>query len=206
MNADLIARLIEAGTPAALVAEVATELARAQASVEVLETRKAKDRERKRSKEFRGTPRNSKESAEFQESPPDGSPKEYNQTPSLAPRAKTEAKASSKSLAENEKREAIASCLRRAFPSPDGVTAEQWGAFRKQRKKPLNERSYTLLVNKLQQLAEDGWPPGEMIDLAIERGWETVFPPRNFGNERRNTPSPIDQLVAASFSARPGTG
>jgi hypothetical protein len=82
VNADLIARLIEAGTPAALVAEVATELARAQASVEVLETRKAKDRERKRSKEFRGTPRNSKESAEFQESPPDGSPKEYNQTPS----------------------------------------------------------------------------------------------------------------------------
>ena len=66
MSAALIERLIEAGTPAALVAEVAVELARAQAAVEVLESRKAKDRERKRgSTEFHGTPRNSTEGAEI---------------------------------------------------------------------------------------------------------------------------------------------
>jgi hypothetical protein len=71
-------------------------------------------------------------------------------------------------------------CEARArFAPPDGVSDEQWAAFRKQRKKPINERSYALLTNKLQSLAEAGWPPGEMIDLAIERGWETVFEPRN---------------------------
>ncbi len=71
---------------------------------------------------------------------------------------------------------------RAKFAAPDGVTAEQWKAFRQQRKKPLNERSYALLCNKLVDLAEAGWPPGEMIDLAIERGWETVFEPKDQGN------------------------
>lgn len=65
----LLAKLIEAGTPADLVAEVAMELARAQAIIEVSEKRKEKDRNRKR------VPRNSEESveiaenAEFQEDP-----------------------------------------------------------------------------------------------------------------------------------------
>jgi hypothetical protein len=84
------------------------------------------------------------------------------------------------------------------FCAPPGVSRDQWAAFRKQRKKPLNERSYLLLTNKLLKLAEDGWPPGEMIDLATERGWETVFAPRTFANDR-SKPSPLDQLVAASF-------
>jgi hypothetical protein len=73
--------------------------------------------------------------------------------------------------------EAKASSPRAKLSRPDGVSAEQWSAFKAQRKKPLNERSYVLLTNKLNALADDGYPPGEMIDLAIERGWETVFKP-----------------------------
>ncbi len=73
--------------------------------------------------------------------------------------------------------EAKASSPRAKFPAPLGVNADQWKAFRGQRKKPINERSYVLLCNKLIKLAEDGYPPGDMIDLAIERGWETVFKP-----------------------------
>ncbi|WP_288935602.1 hypothetical protein, partial [uncultured Sphingomonas sp.] len=46
MSTDLIARLIEAGTPAALVAEVAMLAARADAAGEKLEGRRAADRER----------------------------------------------------------------------------------------------------------------------------------------------------------------
>ena len=46
MSADLLARLIEAGTPAALVAEVAMLAARADAAGEQIEGRRAKDRER----------------------------------------------------------------------------------------------------------------------------------------------------------------
>jgi hypothetical protein len=120
---------------------------------------------------------------------------------------KTEAKASSKSLAE--KREAVGSCLRRAFPPPLGVSEEQWDAFRKQRKKQLNDRSYALLSQKLLSLADAGWPPGEMIDRATEHGWETVFAPRNFGNGqpasnvslRGSRPDPALDLIRAASAA-----
>lgn len=67
----LIEKLIEAGTPAALVAEVAIELAKAEAATQLLESRRSKDRERKRATP--PVPRNSTESSEtpeFQE-PPD---------------------------------------------------------------------------------------------------------------------------------------
>jgi hypothetical protein len=47
MTVALVQRLIEAGTPAALVAEVAMELARAQAERDQLEARRSADRQRK---------------------------------------------------------------------------------------------------------------------------------------------------------------
>lgn len=78
--------------------------------------------------------------------------------------------------------EARASC---SFPPPDGVGKDQWKAFRQQRKKALTDRAYLMICNKLSGLAEAGWPPGEMIDLAIERGWETVFEPRDQANGQR---------------------
>ena len=43
---DLLARLIQAGTPADLVAEVARELARAEVAQEAIQKRRANDRER----------------------------------------------------------------------------------------------------------------------------------------------------------------
>jgi hypothetical protein len=48
VSAALLAKLIESGTPAALVAEVATELGRAQAERDILERKKEQDRERQR--------------------------------------------------------------------------------------------------------------------------------------------------------------
>lgn len=73
---------------------------------------------------------------------------------------------------------------RKGWPVPVGVSAEQWVAFCCQRKKPLNEHAYGLLTGKLETLARDGWPPGEMIDRAIEHGWETVFAPKDHRNGR----------------------
>ena len=110
--------------------------------------------------------------------------------------SKTDPKGSSKS---REQRALIGNCLKRAFPPPEGVTAEQWQAFCGQRKKKLNDRSYALLTNKLIALAEAGWPPGEMIDLATERGWETVFAPRNFTNDRSNA-NPLSEAVTRILS------
>jgi len=45
---DLIRRLVEAGTPADIIADVAAELARGEAARAALEERRAKDAERKR--------------------------------------------------------------------------------------------------------------------------------------------------------------
>lgn len=61
MSAALLTKLIEAGTPADLIAEVALELSRAQAASELIQQRRAKDRERKR------VPRKSVESTESAE-------------------------------------------------------------------------------------------------------------------------------------------
>jgi hypothetical protein len=113
-----------------------------------------------------------------------------------------------------EKTEAKASSKK--FAAPPGVSEPQWQAFRKQRRKPLNDHSYALLCNKLRSLADAGWPPGDMIDLAIERGWETVFAPRTDNDRRtysmgRNQPadglSSTARAAIAVFgppSARPG--
>lgn len=109
----------------------------------------------------------------------------------LPDRPETPARAAPKPLRTVISSEAKASSPRAKFAAPHGVSADQWKAFRAQRKKPLNDRAYLLLCNKLTELAEDGWPPGDMIDLAIERGWETVFAPRNFKNERSDNPTTI---------------
>lgn len=76
--------------------------------------------------------------------------------------------------------------VRSGFAAPDGVTAEQWTSFLGQRKKKLTPRAYSLLCAKLVRFADAGWPPGEMIDLAIERGWETVFEPKDHRNGQRS--------------------
>jgi hypothetical protein len=68
MSAALLTKLIEAGTPPELIAEVAMELSRAQATSELIEQRRAKDRERKRVPRI---PRKSTEDAEIQPPPKD---------------------------------------------------------------------------------------------------------------------------------------
>jgi hypothetical protein len=150
------------------------------------ERRRAWDRERKREQRELERLSGGQSGGMSARIPPDPAPNERdNLTPTRL--EKTEAKASSKK-----------------FPEPGGVTAEQWQAFRDQRKKPLNDHSYVLLCNKLAKLADAGWPPGDMIDLAVERGWETVFAPRTNGNERTNTLGRHQPTDGLSSTARAG--
>lgn len=89
--------------------------------------------------------------------------------------------------------EAKASSPKRVkFPAPFGVTEDQWEAFQAQRKKPLNAHSYKLITNKLSAFALEGYPPGELIDLAIERGWETVFKPYTPKDRSNGQPAQSD--------------
>lgn len=184
MSADLLARLIAAGTPADLVADVAMALAEANAAAAALERRRAGDR--KRQAESRAA--RSAQSQNVTEchvtgcditdepapSPPPPNPPQTPQTPP-PPRPHPEGIPRARKAA--------------AFPAPAGVTDEQWTGFVRQRRKPLTERAYALLGRKLAELAEAGWPPGDMIDLATERGWETVFAPKDHRNGSNGKPS-----------------
>jgi hypothetical protein len=175
MSADLLAKLIEAGTPANLVAEVAMAIARAEASGQdgpskaALRQRRYEERKRQNASEsVRSDDEMTKMTSSDDLLPLSPSPLSSPQTPKQTPHPLTPTRVS---RAREDR-----------FPAPDGVTAEQWAGFAKQRKKPLTDRAYSLLLGKLVDLANDGWPPGDMIDLATERGWETVFAPKDQRN------------------------
>lgn len=199
---SLIARLIEAGTPADLVADVAMELARASAAQEIIETRRAKDRERKRD----SAPRNSaesEESAEIQTGPLplDKSP----QTPKINPHPAP----TGYDIAPTRKADPWKAI-------PEGVSQQAWTgllANRRAKKSANSPHAYSLICGKLKELAEAGYPPGEMVDLAVERGWTTVFEPKEHRNGNRpqtsNDPTYIRDPVLRDLASRgsyPGVG
>ena len=185
MNVELLARLIDAGTPADLVAEVAAELARAEASREAVEQRRASDRERQQRRRHAM----SRDITAENVTPPSLSPS-FPPDPPINP------------IPIHP--DIITRARKGPFPAPLGVTAEQWGAFVAQRKKKLTDRAYQLLCNKLEALARDGWPPGEMIDLAVERGWETVFAPtrrKGHFDERQQSTDGLGPTARAAIEA-----
>lgn len=48
-------------------------------------------------------------------------------------------------------------------------------AYRKQIKKPMTDRAKELLISKIIKLYNDGNDPTKLLEVAIERGWQTVF-------------------------------
>jgi hypothetical protein len=200
MSGDLLNRLAAAGTPMDLIMEVAETLAEARAAERLLERRREKDRLRKRHSAESVESAEALEIAESAETPSPQSPPLKSTpdpvkiTPPLTPQP-IDSRARATPL----------------FPPPTGVEAGQWRAFRQQRKKALTDRAYLMICNKLTALAEAGWPPGEMIDLAIERGWETVFEPKDQGNGTANRtngrmggprPDPTLELLRAARAAQ----
>lgn len=170
---DLLARLIAAGTPAHLVAEVAMELGRAQGERDALERRRATDRERQRES------REAKKVAEGNEchvtsrdvtvvtDEPLPSP-----SPSFPPDPQTNPTPAHPVNNTPRARKAD------PFACPEGVDPVDWDglkANRKAKRAPLSEGAHRQIINKLDRWALDGWPPGPIVACAAERGWTTVF-------------------------------
>ena len=91
----------------------------------------------------------------------------------------SEANASSgvRDAIQREKKAALGSCLKKAFAAPDGVSDQVWSDFLnspKRRKAGMSDTAYAGILRNLRCLSEHGFPPGEMIALAVERGWTTV--------------------------------
>jgi hypothetical protein len=73
--------------------------------------------------------------------------------------------------------EAKASSAKRVWALPPGVPLQVWTDFLKspkRRKAGMNETAYAAIVKNLRICAEHGFPPGEVLALAVERGWVTV--------------------------------
>lgn len=64
---------------------------------------------------------------------------------------------------------------------PDFVDKELWKAFREHRaklRKPMTDHAEKIIFNKLQKAKDKGHDPNDMIETAIERGWQSVFEPQ----------------------------
>lgn len=67
---------------------------------------------------------------------------------------------------------------------PSWVPTELWESFREHRKalrKPLTPAAEALSLKKLTNLRDEGHDPAVVLTTAIERGWQSLFPP----NERQ---------------------
>jgi hypothetical protein len=180
VNAALLQKLLEAGTPVALVAEVAAELARAQAAQEMIEHRRAKDRERKRS------PRNSEESAEGAEFQEKGSLEVSPPAPPL-PKPSKSAPLNPPIFGE----------------FPDWWPTETYAEFRAMRKRmrnvPFEPGAERRLVAKVTKLKAEGHDPEKLLSKAIENGHRTVFPDET---TKASGPSGKVQLTAQELRER----
>lgn len=158
---SLIAKLIEAGTPADLVAEVAMTLARAEVAQEAIETRRSKDRERQQRKRGNVTSRDNM-GQDVTPSPlcppldketPPTPPKEINPPP-ISPQP---------------------------FPRLPIADAGLWADFLKNRKAkrlPNTATAHERLKRDLTAMAaQTGWTEAAIFRACVERGWGAIYDP-----------------------------
>ena len=62
-----------------------------------------------------------------------------------------------------------------------GVPAELWDEYlktRKQVKASNTPLALTTLINKLTRFAEEGYSPSDLVEMANESGWKTIYTPK----------------------------
>ena len=189
MSADLLTRLIEAGTPAALVAEVAmlaAEVARVDQRVSeavsaatvptagALRTRAWRERHAA-SHTVTCDASDAHVTPTVTEAP---SPDKAPQTPKINPTPHV--------CGDGPAREAPSRRVT-PFPCPANCDPNDWRdllANRKTKRLPLTAAAYRKLLRDLADVTDDEWPPGRVLAFAAERGWAAIFDPRQ--SEHRN--------------------
>jgi hypothetical protein len=203
---SLLARLIEAGTPADLVAEVARELARAEVAQEAIATRRAADRERQQRRRDNVT---SRDIADVTGAIPLSRPPNENKSnpPTHTPGD-------------------ISTRARKAepFPKPEWCESSQvWTdlkANRKAKRLPNTPTAYSQFLRDIEQWVDDEWPPGRLLEAIVARGWASArYDPRENQPNGRPTPTPsvssnagrgqrpnrcLDMLLTAEAEIRAG--
>lgn len=73
------------------------------------------------------------------------------------------------------------------FALPDWVPEAEWLGFcemRRRIKAPLTDRAKGGIIRELSKLAEDGHPPGRVLDQSTTNAWRGVFPLKDGTDER----------------------
>ena len=103
------------------------------------------------------------------------------------------------------------------FPCPDWCNKAVWADLKKNRRaKSLanTETAHGQFVRDVLKLAEDGWPPGEVVREIVARGWGGAYDPRSSrrpANDRTTNHRPqttstrtVAQRALAAFEAGSG--
>lgn len=146
-----------------------------------LHARRVNDRERKRRQRSRDKSRDNRDtigkSAVTRDTPPNGSPKDINQTPSLPPAEVSEPIGSSPQS--------------RPWSLPVGVSLQVWTDFlsnRKRKKAGNTPTAWTKFRNDLRRVSsQTGIPPPKLIEHAAASGWAGIYDPNeDKGHGRTN--------------------
>lgn len=78
-----------------------------------------------------------------------------------------------------------------AFVPPSDIPEAEWEGFEEMRRrigKPMTAKARDLAVSRLRKLAEDGHPPGEVLNHSILNNYQGLFPPKDNRDGSRNAP------------------
>lgn len=107
---------------------------------------------------------------------------------------------------EPEPKKAKASLGKRASKSgfilPAHIPPVAWDAFVEMRNrtgKRMTDYAKSLAVGRLDKLAEDGWPPGDVLNHSTLNNYQGLFPPKDRSNGYR--PDPLTAALEAARAA-----
>ena len=76
----------------------------------------------------------------------------------------------------------------------DSILFNDFLEHRKKLRKPMTERAKEIFVRKVDNLRSKGFDPTELIETAIERGWQTVFEPKDENKSKKITYESVEKV------------
>ena len=73
--------------------------------------------------------------------------------------------------------------LPRPSDLPEEITDDDWKDFREHRRqlrRPMTARAEKIIARKLARMKAEGLKPLDLLETAIERGWQTVYEPSDW--------------------------
>lgn len=99
-------------------------------------------------------------------------------------------------VSPNGEPQSTAVAARDEFPKPDFCDDDQvWADFLKNRKRkrlPNTATAHKGLLDDINRIADDEWPPGRLLRHAAAKGWGGIYDPRDTGKPKHDKPPASD--------------